>query len=156
MPTRSDWIFLHPVSELLRHVKGRDRPQQLAVESEDECSVSLAQSNHAFGNGRKHWFKVECRTAYDAEYIGRGGLLLHRVTQLVEQARVLDGDDGLISESLDEFDLLCGKWSRRCFAYKDYSDDLTLSQQRGAQCRPPATNPLSLPQGILWVLADIW
>ena len=32
-----------------------------------------------------------------------------RFTQLVEQPRVLDGDDGLGSEILDQFDLLIGE-----------------------------------------------
>ena len=32
-----------------------------------------------------------------------------RLAQLIKQARVLDGDDGLSGEVSDELDLLCGK-----------------------------------------------
>jgi hypothetical protein len=34
-------------------------------------------------------------------HVGGGGLLLQRFAQFVEQARVLDGDDGLGGEVLD-------------------------------------------------------
>jgi hypothetical protein len=35
------------------------------------------------------------RRANDFEHVGRGRLLLERFAQLVEQARILNGDDGL-------------------------------------------------------------
>ena len=50
--------------------------------------------------------QVEGRAADDLEHIGGGGLLLQRFAQLVEQAGVLDGDDGLTGEVLDQLDLL--------------------------------------------------
>ena len=40
------------------------------------------------------------RTADDLQHVSGGGLLLQGFTQLVEQPRVLDGDDGLSSEVL--------------------------------------------------------
>ena len=45
----------------------------------------------------------------DLEHVGGRGLLLQRFAQLVEQPRVLDGDDGLSGEILDQFDLLVGE-----------------------------------------------
>ena len=53
--------------------------------------------------------QIEGRAADDLEHVGGGGLLLERFTQLVEQARVLDGDDGLSGEVLDQLDLLIGE-----------------------------------------------
>jgi hypothetical protein len=44
--------------------------------------------------------QIEGRAADDLEHVGGGGLLLQRFAQLVEQARVLDGDDGLAGEIL--------------------------------------------------------
>jgi len=35
--------------------------------------------------------------------------LLQRLSQLVEQPGVLDGDDGLVGEILDQFDLFIGE-----------------------------------------------
>ena len=40
---------------------------------------------------------------------GRGLLLQRFVVELVEQPRVLDGDDGLGGEVLDQLDLLVGE-----------------------------------------------
>jgi hypothetical protein len=37
---------------------------------------------------------------------------LQRLAQFIEQAGILDGDDGLIGEILDQLDLLFGEWSR--------------------------------------------
>ena len=44
--------------------------------------------------------QIEGRSADDLEHVGGGGLLLQRFAQLVEQAGVLDGDDGLGGEIL--------------------------------------------------------
>ena len=57
----------------------------------------------------EHGLQIESRAADDLEHIGSGGLLLQRFAQLVEQPRVLDGDDGLSSEVLDQLDLLIGE-----------------------------------------------
>ena len=48
----------------------------------------------------EHRLQIERRAADDLEHVGGGGLLLERFAQLVEQARVLDGDDGLRGEVL--------------------------------------------------------
>ena len=56
------------------------------------------------------------RTGDDLQHFGGRGLLLQRLreiigalTQLVEQPRVLDGDDGLGGEVLHQLDLLIGE-----------------------------------------------
>ncbi len=53
------------------------------------------------------------------ENIAGCGLLLQRLLQLprprlhlLEQSRVLDGDDGLVGEGLEEFDLALGELTR--------------------------------------------
>jgi len=53
--------------------------------------------------------QIEARAADDLEHVGGGGLLLQRLAQLVEQARVLNGNEGLSGESLDERDLFVGE-----------------------------------------------
>ena len=56
----------------------------------------------------EHGLEIERRAADDLEHLGSGGLLLQRLaeivvlTQLVEQPRVLDGDDGLGGEVRDQ------------------------------------------------------
>jgi hypothetical protein len=57
----------------------------------------------------EHRLEFECRAADDLEHVGGRGLLLQRFAQLVEEAHVLDRDDGLRGEVLDQLDLLVGE-----------------------------------------------
>ena len=58
----------------------------------------------------EHRLQIEGRAADDLEHVGGGGLLLQQtLAQLVEQPRVLDGDDGLGCEVRDQLDLLVGE-----------------------------------------------
>ena len=65
------------------------------------------------------------RAADDIEHFRNRGLVFERLRQFLrprllglEQARVLDGDDGLVGEGLDEGDLARREWAgaRRCSA----------------------------------------
>ena len=64
----------------------------------------------------QHRLQIERRAADDLEHVSGGGLLLQRFAQIigallhfVEQPRLLDGDDGLIGESLQQFDVVIGE-----------------------------------------------
>ena len=57
--------------------------------------VSVAKARRRFDQGVEHRLQIEGRAADHLEHVGGGGLLLQRFAQLVEQARVLDGDHGL-------------------------------------------------------------
>jgi hypothetical protein len=70
---------------------------------------------------------MEGRAADGLEHVCGGGLLLKGFAQLVEQARILNGDHRLISESLHQLDLLVGKWLRDDFRYKKNAEDFTLA-----------------------------
>ena len=50
--------------------------------------------------------------------------------ELLEQPDVLDGDDGLISESFKQFDLLVGEWTDFGAANEDGADCSSLAKQR--------------------------
>ena len=64
-------------------------------------SISASQSLAAeFDQRIKHGLQIEGRSANDLEHVGGGGLLLQQFAQLVEQPRVLDGDDGLAAKFL--------------------------------------------------------
>jgi hypothetical protein len=58
----------------------------------------------------EHSLQIEGRTTDDLEHIGRCDLLLKRLTQFVEQPRVLYGDDSLGREVLHQLDLLVREW----------------------------------------------
>src|SRR5262245_53637572 len=75
--------------------------------------------------------QVEGRATDDFEHIGGRGLLLQRLAQLIEQARVLDGYDGLAGEILDQFDLLVGERADLLTIDGDRADQLILLDHRG-------------------------
>ncbi len=69
----------------------------------------LANRDRRLRQRIEHSLQIERRAADHLEHVGGGGLLLQRFAQLVEQARILDRDDGLGGEILDQFDLLVGE-----------------------------------------------
>src|SRR5262249_1462744 len=77
-----------------------------SVSYENRGVVCIAQPRGALDEGVQYLLQIECRAADDLEHIGGGGLLLQRFAQLVEQPRVLDGNDGLGGEVFDQLDLL--------------------------------------------------
>jgi hypothetical protein len=66
------------------------------------------------------------------------GLLLQGFAQLVEQARVLDGDDCLVGEILYQLDLLVGKGANLLAIDGDRADKLVLLEHRHADERARA------------------
>src|SRR4029450_5994328 len=68
--------------------------------------IGFAKPGSRLNQGLKHRLEIEGRASDDLEHVGRSSLLLQRFAQLVEQARVLDRDDGLVGEVLDQLDLL--------------------------------------------------
>src|SRR5262249_59396306 len=78
----------------------------------------------------EHRLQFTRRTADDLEHVGGGGLLLQRLPQLVEQTCVLDGDDGLVGETLDQLDLLVGERSNLLPKNVDNTNQLAPFEHR--------------------------
>src|SRR5262249_60777108 len=57
--------------------------------------VRLAKLGGRFDQGIEYDLEIECRAANDLEHVGGGSLLLQRLAKLIEQTRVLDGDNSL-------------------------------------------------------------
>src|SRR5712692_8976443 len=96
----------------------------------------LTQAGGAFGHGVEQRLDVRRRAADDAEDLARRRLLLQGLgkvavarLQLLEQADVLDGDDGLRGEGLEERDLLVGERPDLCAAKGYRPDHRALSEQ---------------------------
>src|SRR5262245_6979665 len=70
------------------------------LKTEYEGALGVTKPCRRCGQRVEHGLQVERRAANDLEHVGGGGLLLQRLAQLVEQPRVLDGDDGLTCEVL--------------------------------------------------------
>ena len=76
---------------------------------DDGGHIRLAQPSGRLDQRIEHHLQIEGRAADHLEHVGGGGLLLQQFAQFVQQAGVLDGDDGLIGEVLDQLDLLVGE-----------------------------------------------
>jgi hypothetical protein len=71
--------------------------------------IGLTQSSSRLDECIEHHIQIEGRAADHLEHIGGSGLLLQRFAQLVEQPRVLYGNDRLIGEILHQLDLPVGE-----------------------------------------------
>ena len=75
--------------------------EHVSVLLQDRRVVRVAESRRRLNKRVEDPRQIEGCTANDFEYVGSGSLLLERLAQLVEQAGVLDGDDGLGGEVLN-------------------------------------------------------
>src|SRR5215472_16665417 len=94
----------------------RFKMDKLPIETEHVAELRLAQASRTLRNHFKYGLGVGRRARDDAQHICSGRLLLERLAQLtrtfllcLEQARVLDGNYGLVSEGLYELDLFIGE-----------------------------------------------
>jgi hypothetical protein len=107
--------MLEPVAlSFAGDAKVGDQPQHVSVLLKDEAQISRAKPCCRFGQRIEHRLQIERGAADDPEHICSGGLLLQRFSQLVEEPRVLDGDDSLGSKVFDQLDLLVGEGTVCC------------------------------------------
>src|SRR6516225_10620613 len=98
----------------------------------DRRHVRLAKASGRFDERIQYRLKIEGRAADYLEHVGGRGLLLQRFPQLVEQAGVLDGDDGLAGKILDQRDLLVGEGANLLAIDFDGPDQLVILQHWNA------------------------
>src|SRR6516162_2383985 len=103
--TWSERMVLHERPKFRRRPESCCRPILFALAKEDECHFSLAQPRGGFDKGVQYGLQIKRRTANDLEHVRGRRLLLQRFGKLararlhfLEQANVLDGDDGLVGE----------------------------------------------------------
>src|SRR5262249_6620697 len=121
--------------------------EPLIVRTRNVSDVGLAKSDRRFDQRIEHHLKIECRPADDLEHVGGGGLLLQRFAQLVEQARVLYGDDGLLGEARHQRDLLVGERAHLLTVEIDGSDQLISFEHWDRDHRPIASQLASGDDG---------
>src|SRR5262245_34150421 len=109
-------------SKCLWHVEHGHRLEGTVFVTEQRTKLRLANTRGIRQHGLEHWLKRTGRAADHLEHVGCCGLLLERFTQLVKQARILDGDDGLGSEVLQQRDLSVGEWPNLHPTNQDCSD----------------------------------
>ena len=84
----------------------RHQTQVLAFQTEDRRIRRPAHPGGVLGDGLHDRLQIGRRARDHPQDLARRRLLLQRLFRLVEQAHVLDGDDGLVGEGLQERDLL--------------------------------------------------
>ena len=87
----------------------------------------------------KHDLQIKGRAADDLEHVGGGGLLLQQFAQFIEQARVLDGDDGLVGEVRKQSDLLLGEGAHLLPVDGESANQLIIFEHRHVDRRPRST-----------------
>src|SRR5262245_27792709 len=100
----------------------------------------LTQGPRGSDDGVEHRLQLARRATDDREYFTGGGLVLERLLQLgrarlhlLEQSRILDGDDGLVGKGLEQGDLFGGKVALLLALQREYADLLTLAPKRGGE-----------------------
>src|SRR5262249_4963387 len=138
--THFDWMILHEPLDFRRMTEIRDLPIHATLLAIDRSHVRIAQSDRRLDERIKHSLKIERRSADDLEHVSGGGLLLQRLSQFVEQPRVLDGDDGLRGEIGDQLDLLVGKGAYLLAVDGDDANQFVLFEHWDGQESPRAKN----------------
>src|SRR5262249_41664661 len=104
--------------------------RNVALRSINGPHVRVAEAHCRLDQRIEHRFQIEGRAADHLEDVGCGSLLLERLAQLVEQPRVLDGNDGLIGEISVQCDLLVGEGPNFLPKDGDNSNQLIVLEHR--------------------------
>ena len=95
----------------------RHEAKSVAVPAVDAAKLGVADPYGFLQHSRKHGVDIAGRAANDLEHLRGGRLLLQRLGKLsrplllrLEQPRVLYRDHSLVSEGLDQLDLLVSEW----------------------------------------------
>ena len=118
--------------EFGREPVGSRRTNILALLPRIMACIGVAKPRRRFDQRVEHGLQIEGRAADHLEHVGGGGLLLQRLAQLVEQARVLDGDDGLVGEVLTSSICLSVNGSHYGPTQQEAADGPLVADERNA------------------------
>src|ERR1700730_11478240 len=102
------WLMralLEELGEGGRVVEIRDESHHSMLEPPQRPKMRAADAGSILQHRSEHRLQLAGRSADDLEHVGGRGLLLERFAQLVEQPRVLYGDDGLAGKAREQRDL---------------------------------------------------
>src|SRR5262245_18763116 len=119
--------------------KSRDRAmmghaaQDLPVLLNDDDVIGATKTSGTLGNRVQHRLQVGRRAADHAQDLTRSGLPLQGLLRLVEQSHVLDGNHGLVSEGLEELDLILWERPGLHAGDADYPDTYPITEHRNKE-----------------------
>ena len=134
----------------------RDMPKCTSLLKKHRSELSVADPCRVFQHLIKHRLELTGRTELmTLKHLGGRRLLLQRfgqigrtLAQLLEQARVLDRDDGLAGEIADKFNLLVGERPDLLAVNANHADKLAFFEHRHiekcsrtARRRPTESSP---------------
>src|SRR5262245_49679807 len=146
-----NWILQNERFKFWRRIISNNTSQHFAIEAKDKSPIGSTKPYRTFGNGFEDRLQIERRPTDDLKHIGRGGLLLKRFAEFVEEPRVLDRYDGLRGEVLNQLDLLVGEWTYFLAEHTDRSDEFALLEHwhthigQGARHLYEGNNPSIFP-----------
>src|SRR5262245_65255859 len=118
------------------HAVARHMNVSLTHASTYVTHIRNAQASRGLRDGIKHGLKIELGSADRAEHLADRSLIFQRFRKfprarlhLLEQPRVLYGDDGLVGEGLHQLDLLIGEWSYLLTVDGQSANEAILFQQ---------------------------
>src|SRR5262245_11310741 len=108
----------------------------------------MAEFNCVLCHSVEYWLEIQFRTRDHAKHFACCCLLLECLAQLtrprlhlLEQPRVLDGDNRLVGECLKESNLFLAERRHTCPRYTDPTDGLAFEQQRYGRHRSEISPP---------------
>src|SRR5262245_20095282 len=122
--------------ERRRDVEFCRRAQSAVFVVEHHAELCFAKSRGVFQHALEYWLKLTGRARNDLQHLGCCGLPLQRFPQLIEQVRVLDGDDGLSGETLDQLDLLIGQQPHLLASKGDCTEQLFVLEHWDCEHSP--------------------
>src|SRR5215471_4964823 len=114
------------------------------------AKFGVADARRILQHRLEHRLQLAGRTADDTEHLRGRGLLLQRLAQLVEQARVLDGDDGLAGEISNKVNLLLVERTDLLAVNAERTNQLVLFEHRYCEYSPCAAVNDDSRRGIGW------
>jgi hypothetical protein len=136
MRSRVDQSVQAGLGIVRRRIVHRDGTKGVALAKVQIAKLGAAKAHGFLKQGRKHRLEIAGRAGDDLQHFRCRGLLLQRfgeivsaLTQLGEQSRILDGDDGLVGENGDQFGLLVGKWVWLSAGKREDTDRRSVAQE---------------------------
>src|SRR3974377_1705154 len=115
----------------------RNGPNSISFRLKQDAEFGFTNAGCIRQHRVEHRLELAGRRTNDLEHLARCGLLLPRpppiigsLVQFVEQPRVLDGDDGLRSKVLQQFDLLVGEGAHLLAVDGDGADQFLFLEHR--------------------------
>ena len=140
------------IDQCLARTKQTCRETLVCLHAKDDAQRGPAQPGRRTDQSLQHRRKVKGRAADGLEHVGSRGLLLQgfrevsgRGPDLLKQARVLDGDHGLVGEGLGKGNLAFVIGVRDVVTDRQDAHALTLLEQGQQEQRACSRHALDLP-----------